>query len=89
MVSDLERMKEIVEGIAPNSILLDSDYEVQHIFGDAGNRLKFAKGQITSNILKLVDKRLSLELNSLLHRASNNEKAVIGRQNEEARKGLL
>lgn len=89
IVPDIDRIKEIVEGIAPDSILLDGNQDVQHIFGEAGKRLKFAKGQITNNILKLVDKKLALELSSLLHRASSKEVAVIGRQNEEAKEGVL
>jgi two-component system, chemotaxis family, CheB/CheR fusion protein len=61
-----ELHQEVVEQIAPPSILINEDYDIMHISIHAGRYLRVAPGEPTRNLLKLVLPDLRLDLRAAL-----------------------
>jgi two-component system CheB/CheR fusion protein len=61
----------LIERFGPPSILVDRDYDIQHLSQNAGRFLQVNGGEPTTNLLRLVNPALRLELRALLFRAGN------------------
>lgn len=61
----------------PPSVLVDDQYDLLHVFGNASKYLEFPIGASTLNILKIVDHDLGLALNTALLRAKKTGEQVI------------
>jgi two-component system CheB/CheR fusion protein len=59
----------LLERFGPPSILVDREYNIQHLSESAGRFLKMTGGQPTMNLLRLVHPALRIELRALLFRA--------------------
>jgi two-component system CheB/CheR fusion protein len=59
----------LVERFGPPSVLVDRDYDIQHVSESAGRFLQVTGGPPTTNLLRLVHPALRLELRALLFRA--------------------
>jgi PAS domain S-box len=59
----------LIERHAPPSVLVNSDYDILHISGDAGRYLRFTSGEPSRNLLKVVQPSLRLELRGALFAA--------------------
>jgi two-component system, chemotaxis family, CheB/CheR fusion protein len=57
---------EVVEQLAPPSVLINEDYDVVHASATVGRYLQVGGGEPTRNLLKLVNPALRLELRSAL-----------------------
>lgn len=60
----------LIERFAPPSLLVNADYDLQHISESAGRFLQLTGGEPTANLLRLVHPDLRLELRALLFRAA-------------------
>jgi len=60
---------QMLEQIAPPSVLVGANYEVVHLSERAGQYLRFAGGQISVNLLSMVPDAIRLDLQSALFRA--------------------
>ena len=58
--------QELVEQVAPPSVLVNGDYDIVHISAHAGHYLRMAGGEPTRNLLRLAHPDLSLELRAAL-----------------------
>ena len=58
--------QELVEQVAPPSVLVNGDYDIVHISAHAGRYLRMAGGEPTRNLLRLAHPDLSLELRAAL-----------------------
>jgi two-component system, chemotaxis family, CheB/CheR fusion protein len=58
--------QEVVEQLAPPSVLINEDYDVVHASATVGRYLQVAGGEPTRNLLKLVNPALRLDLRSAL-----------------------
>ncbi|WP_437478940.1 chemotaxis protein CheB [Sorangium sp. So ce1014] len=70
----------MVNGFAPDSVLVDDDHRVRHVFGNANRYLNFPKGEPTVSIQKLLPPDVAIELTALLHRAGRSGHAAKGDQ---------
>lgn len=72
----------MITSFAPDSLVVDEDHQVKHIFGRANQYLSFPIGEATFTVTKLLLVDLGLELPSLLCRAEKNHALVHGKQHE-------
>ncbi|WP_437875099.1 chemotaxis protein CheB [Sorangium sp. So ce513] len=70
----------MVNGFAPDSVLVGDDHRVRHVFGSANRYLRFPKGEPTVTIQKLLPPDVAVELGALLHRALRSGHAARGDQ---------
>ncbi|WP_437631057.1 chemotaxis protein CheB [Sorangium sp. So ce854] len=70
----------MVNGFAPDSVLVGDDHRVRHVFGSANRYLHFPKGEPTVTIQKLLPPDVTIELGALLHRALRSGHAARGDQ---------
>ncbi|KYF52960.1 hypothetical protein BE04_48185 [Sorangium cellulosum] len=68
----------MVNGFAPDSVLVDDDHRVRHVFGNANRYLNFPKGEPSVSIQKLLPSDVAIELAALLHRAERSGHAAKG-----------
>jgi two-component system CheB/CheR fusion protein len=59
----------IVERFAPPSIMVNAEYEIQHLSENAGKFLHIVGGEPTTNLLSLINPMLRIELRAALFRA--------------------
>ncbi|WP_438004495.1 chemotaxis protein CheB [Sorangium sp. So ce321] len=76
----LDLFTSMVNGFAPDSVLVDQDHRVRHVFGGANRYLHFPKGQPTVTIQKLLPPDVAVEVSALLHRAERSGHAAKGEQ---------
>lgn len=72
----------MVAGTAPDSVLVDEQFQVSHVFGDAGTFLVHPPGEATQKISRLVPEKLSTELSNMLSKAQKTNTTQIGRKHE-------
>lgn len=60
----------LLEKFAPPSILVNENYDILHLSENAGRFLQFSGGQPSSNLLKVINPSLRLELNTALFTAA-------------------
>lgn len=78
----LETFRSLVASMMPDAVLIDDGFKIKHIFGDAGSYLRFAAGEATQTVSKIVPHERGLELSALLHRAQKTGRMTSGRRHE-------
>jgi two-component system, chemotaxis family, CheB/CheR fusion protein len=78
----LDLVSSVVTGLAPDSIIIDSELYIKHVFGAAGEYLVHPPGQATQNLSKLVPAALGAELVALVHKAEKTGRSATGRRHE-------
>ena len=68
--------EKLLNRYVPPCILVDENHEIVHVFGNASRFLDFPVGRITLNIMKVLDKELSLALSAALLRAADKDEPV-------------
>ncbi len=68
-VSDQEVHRRALEGLAPPSMLVDSDFNIVHLSETAGRYLRHPGGSATLSIVKIIRDELRGELRAALHEA--------------------
>jgi two-component system CheB/CheR fusion protein len=68
-----ELHQEIIEQLAPPSLLLDEDFDVLHMSAHSGRYLRFTGGEPTPDVLKLINPDLRLDLHAALLEAKASE----------------
>lgn len=63
----------LIERFGPPSILVDGEHDIQHISESAGRFLQVVGGQPSTNLLRLVNPALRIELRALLFRAAHTQ----------------
>ncbi|WP_437303750.1 chemotaxis protein CheB [Sorangium sp. So ce388] len=76
----LDLFTSMVNGFAPDSVLVDQDHRVRHVFGGANRYLHFPKGEPSVTIQKLLPSDVAVEVSALLHRAERSGHAAKGDQ---------
>jgi two-component system CheB/CheR fusion protein len=66
----------LIERFAPPSVIVNSEHEIMHLSEHAGIFLRFAGGEPTTNLLRLVHPSLRVELRTALFRAAETETTV-------------
>lgn len=61
--------RQMLEKIAPPSMLIDENYHAIHLSDNAGRFLRFSGGPITTDAIELVREELRFDLRMALHRA--------------------
>lgn len=79
----------MVTAFAPDSLVVDEEHKVKHVFGRANQYLCFPSGEATFDVSKLLVADLGLELSSLLYRAAKNQTLVEGKKHELHHDGEL
>ncbi|HEY9232072.1 MAG TPA: PAS domain-containing protein, partial [Blastocatellia bacterium] len=64
-VGELHQQR-LLEQHAPPSVLINDDYDILHLSGNAGRYLRFAGGEPSRNLLKIVPEALRYELRAAL-----------------------
>jgi two-component system CheB/CheR fusion protein len=64
----------LLEHYAPPSLLINQDYDIVHLSENAGQYLRFAGGEPTRNLLKIVRPDLRMDLRAALFAATKGEK---------------
>lgn len=67
---------QLIECLAPPSVVIDGDYEVLHLSASAGSLLQLSGGEPTRNLLKLLHPALRLDARAALAQAANTGKTV-------------
>lgn len=70
----------LIERFGPPSVLVDSEHDIQHISESAGQFLQIVGGAPTTNLLRLINPALRLELRAALFRAAQSGGAAEVRQ---------
>jgi two-component system CheB/CheR fusion protein len=78
----LDLVSSVVSGLAPDSIIIDGELYIKHVFGGAGEYLVHPPGQATQNLSKLVPAALGAELVALVHKADKTGRSATGRRHE-------
>ena len=68
---------EMLEELAPASVLIDAAYHMVHLSPTAGRYLRIPAGPVTADLLKLVRPELQLELRAALFQAFGQNKSVV------------
>lgn len=63
--------REVLEQVAPPSILLDGNLEMLHLSSAAGQYLQYNGGDLTRNVLRCIHPGLRMELRTALHKATS------------------
>lgn len=66
----------LLEQRMPPSILVDSGFDILHVFGDAADFIRGRQGRPTNNVLELVDERLRASLSSALQHSLRKKDSV-------------
>jgi two-component system CheB/CheR fusion protein len=66
----------LLDQYGPPSVVVDENYDILHMSAKAAAYLRFAAGEPSANLLKLVDESLRTELRSALFRASQERARV-------------
>ena len=82
----LDLFNAVITGLAPDSIIVDHELFIKHVFGNAGELLVHPPGQATQNISKLLPGDLGIEVISLVHRTEKTGHATTGRRHETRQK---
>lgn len=61
-----ELHQQVIESLAPPSVLINEEFEIEHISAHGGRYLRFGGGEPTRNLLKLVHPDLRAELHAAL-----------------------
>lgn len=69
-------LDELVSGFIPPSVLVDSKFELLHVFNDVNKFLIIPAGKANLNILKMVQSEVSVVLSSLLHKVAKDGKPI-------------
>lgn len=77
---DSELFQSMVEGFAPDSLIIDEERRVKHTFGHANEYLSFPKGETTYDVAKLLPAGIGAELPTLLHRVNVSGKFIKGKK---------
>ncbi|HLJ55463.1 MAG TPA: chemotaxis protein CheB [Chthonomonadaceae bacterium] len=67
---------QLLERLAPPSVIVDETYNVVHLSENAGQFLRFAGGDVSTNVLKLVHPGMRIDLRTALLRAGKGEANV-------------
>ncbi|PTY05740.1 hypothetical protein DB347_15365 [Opitutaceae bacterium EW11] len=70
----------LLERFAPPSVLVNAEYDIQHLSESAGRFLQFIGGQPTMNLLRLVNPALRFELRTALFRAAQSGETTVASQ---------
>ncbi|MGN6495476.1 MAG: PAS domain S-box protein [Agriterribacter sp.] len=68
-----ELHQQLVELYAPPSIIVNEEYDILHISERAGKYLRFAGGEPTQNLIKVIHDELRSELRSVLYQATQHK----------------
>ena len=66
----------LLEQLAPPSILIDAEHDIVHLSPSAGRYLEHSAGEPTRNLLRLVPQSLRIELRAALFKASQTGQPV-------------
>jgi two-component system CheB/CheR fusion protein len=69
----------MISSFAPDSIIVDDDLRIRHVYGNAGSYLNIPPGEASYSITDLVPNEMGMELASLLHRSRKTGQMVQGR----------
>jgi two-component system, chemotaxis family, CheB/CheR fusion protein len=72
-------LKAVVETALPTSVMVDSQLEIKHVFGDASAFLKIPSGRMELNLVHLLKPEWKIEAQTLIYQALQKKCAVIGR----------
>ena len=75
-----ELHQKLLEQYAPASVIIDKDYNILHLSGQAGRFLQFAGGEPSHILLKVVRPELRIELRAALFQAAKTGKAFEARR---------
>lgn len=66
----------LLERLSPPSVIINAEHDIVHLSENAGRFLKFVGGEPTSNLLRVVDPMVRMELRSALFRATESNTTV-------------
>ena len=66
----------LLEQLAPPSVLVDGEHEIQHLSAGAGRFLQFAGGEPSRNLLRTVHPDIRIELRAALYQAAQTREPV-------------
>jgi two-component system CheB/CheR fusion protein len=69
----------LLEEYAAPSLVVNEEYDIVHLSGNAGKYLQISGGEISQNFLKLVKEELRMELRSALYQAVQQKASVEAR----------
>jgi two-component system CheB/CheR fusion protein len=69
--------KAMFDDYLPPTIVINENFELLHVFGDANKYLKFPSGKISYNIKNIIVKDLLIAISTAVHKISNDEKKVV------------
>lgn len=75
-----ELHQKLLEQYAPPSVIIDKDYNILHLSGQAGRFLQYAGGEPSHNLLKVVRPELRVELRTALFQAAKTGKSFEARR---------
>ena len=78
----LDLFNSVVAGLAPDSIIIDSQLFIKHVFGAAGELLIHPPGQATQNLAKMLPSEIGGEILALVHKVEKNGCSATGRRHE-------
>lgn len=67
----------IVQNFLPPSVIIDSQYNILYSIHDVGKFLKLPKGQITTNLLRMLPKDASVIVSSIIRRVDKNSSGEV------------
>src|SRR6185369_6180713 len=80
-----ELHQKLLEEHAPASVIIDKDYNILHLSGQAGHFLQFSGGEPSHSLLKVVRPELRIELRTALFQAAKTRKSFETRRVKIAR----
>jgi two-component system CheB/CheR fusion protein len=69
-------MHDVLDKIMPASVIVDSNFQILHIFGDVNEFVKIPPGKVKFDLISMVRKDISVVLNSILYKVINENKEV-------------
>jgi two-component system, chemotaxis family, CheB/CheR fusion protein len=77
-----ELFHSVIAGVVPDSVLVDDEFRIKHVYGNAASYLSYPAGAATQHVHKLVPHEMGLELVGLLYCAQKTHRTAWGRKRE-------
>jgi two-component system CheB/CheR fusion protein len=79
----------IINSVLPASVVVNEDYDILHSFNNVSNYLSIPSGEVSTNLLKMLDDELSIIVSSLLKESKDKSESIIFKDKKNNKEVLI
>ncbi len=69
--------EKLLQDYIPPCVIVDQYYDIVHVFKDVNKYIKIPPGKLNFNLLKMINKDLSVVISSMLHKVAKENRSVV------------